>query len=249
ERYGDEIAVATVSRLDGVSIDQYTLALAQRWRLGDSGRDDGVLILVAPGERKVRIEVGFGLESALTDTDAQTLIATHFVPPFRAGDLDGGVRDGTLAVMAHLANRGSGAAGTRSSGHSMVVPLVFAGLFAATHFLGKRLRKQVIETVIGAGIAAVLVNAISGQWLLALVAGAIAGVVMFKHAQRVPTLHGDPSLNSAPDKSEYPPEPTHTEGNNPEHLGGQGRNPSASESGRGQGEGGGFGGGGASGGW
>ena len=71
----NEIAVVTVTSLEGLSIEDYTVGLAQKWGVGKKGKDNGVVLLVAPKEREVRIEVGYGLESVLTDAQSVQIIA------------------------------------------------------------------------------------------------------------------------------------------------------------------------------
>jgi len=70
----NEVAVVTVASLEGLSIESYTMGLAEKWGVGKEGKDNGVILLVAPNERKVRVEVGYGLEPVLTDSKAQQVI-------------------------------------------------------------------------------------------------------------------------------------------------------------------------------
>lgn len=93
-----EIAVATVDSLDGVSIDEYANRLFKEWGVGQGKQDNGVLILVAPNEREMRIEVGYGLEGVLPDGLAGQIIRDDFTPRFRDGDYAGGIRDGVNRV-------------------------------------------------------------------------------------------------------------------------------------------------------
>jgi uncharacterized protein len=98
----DQVVVATVASLQGETIEVYANRLFKRWELGQKDKNNGVLLLVAPTERKVRIEVGYGLESTLTNAIAQAIIDESLVPRFRAGDLAGGVANGVGDIVTVL---------------------------------------------------------------------------------------------------------------------------------------------------
>lgn len=100
ERTGKQLAVATVSSLQGTSVEDYGNRLFREWKLGDKDRNDGALLLVAPNERKVRIEVGYGLEGDLTDAVSRLIIENAILPRFKAGDFAGGISRGADDVMA-----------------------------------------------------------------------------------------------------------------------------------------------------
>ncbi|TIY02136.1 MAG: YgcG family protein, partial [Mesorhizobium sp.] len=87
----DQIVVATVPSLDGEEIEPYANRLFRAWKLGQAGEDNGVLLLVANNDRKMRIEVGYGLEGTLTDLHTRLIIENDMVPAFRAGDFSGGI--------------------------------------------------------------------------------------------------------------------------------------------------------------
>lgn len=94
----DQIAVVTVPSLDGYAIEDYGIGLARKWQIGQKGKDNGILLIVAPNERKVRIEVGRRLEPVMTDTLSKIIIQNAILPKFRRGDFSGGVRDGVRDV-------------------------------------------------------------------------------------------------------------------------------------------------------
>jgi uncharacterized protein len=102
EKTTDQFVVATVNSLQGQSIEVYANRLANRWEIGQKDKNNGVLLLVAPTERKVRIEVGYGLESTLTNAIAQEIIDQTIVPRFRAGDMAGGVASGVGDIVTVL---------------------------------------------------------------------------------------------------------------------------------------------------
>ncbi len=98
----DQFVVATIPSLQGTSIEDYANRLFRFWKLGQEKKNNGVLLLVAPSERKVRIEVGYGLEGILTDAVSSTIIQTTILPAFRAGDMAGGIVKGADAVLEIL---------------------------------------------------------------------------------------------------------------------------------------------------
>ena len=87
----DQIAVATIPSLDGEDIEAYANRLFRFWQLGQVDKNNGVLLLVAKNDRRMRIEVGYGLESTLTNQRAARIIEDDMVPAFRAGDFSGGI--------------------------------------------------------------------------------------------------------------------------------------------------------------
>ncbi|MFA5962382.1 MAG: TPM domain-containing protein [Sphingomonas sp.] len=104
---GHQFVIVTVTSLGGHKIEDYGLALGNFWRLGRKGANDGVLLIVAPTERKVRIEVGRGLESTLTNARAKAIIDDDILPAFRSGDMSGGIVAGTGKIIDLLAPVGA----------------------------------------------------------------------------------------------------------------------------------------------
>ncbi|WP_442583669.1 TPM domain-containing protein [Mesorhizobium sp. ASY16-5R] len=91
KKSSDQIVVATVDSLDGEAIEPYANRLFRAWNLGQAGENNGILLLVAKTDRKMRIEVGYGLEGTLTDLHSKLIIENTMVPAFRAGDFSGGI--------------------------------------------------------------------------------------------------------------------------------------------------------------
>jgi uncharacterized protein len=102
DRTTDQIVVATVRSLEGREIEDYANRLFRHWQLGQREKNNGALLLVAPNERKVRIEVGYGLEGALTDALSKVIITTAVAPRFRQGDFAGGIDAGVDAMLSIL---------------------------------------------------------------------------------------------------------------------------------------------------
>jgi uncharacterized protein len=109
DRTTDQIAVLTVATLDGESVEEFALKVFEAWKLGQKGKDNGVLVVVAPRERRMRIEVGYGLEGTLTDLHASRIIRDVMTPRFKTGDYDGGVEAGVAAIVARLTGDASAA--------------------------------------------------------------------------------------------------------------------------------------------
>lgn len=101
-RTGHQFVVVTTPSLGGEDIAAYSLRHANRWGIGRKGQDDGLLLMVAPNERQVRIEVGFGLERTLPDELCSAILQQHVLPRFRDGDLPGGVTAGVTSLIERL---------------------------------------------------------------------------------------------------------------------------------------------------
>jgi uncharacterized protein len=99
---GRQLVVATLPSLQGLEIEEYGYQLGRAWKLGGEKTDDGAVLIVAPNERKVRIEVGYGLEPVLTDALSSVIIQSAILPKFKAGDMEGGVVAGTDALIQQL---------------------------------------------------------------------------------------------------------------------------------------------------
>jgi uncharacterized protein len=100
---GHQLVVATVPDLQGYEIEDYGYQLGRTWALGKKGVNDGVILLVAPKERKVRIEVGYGLEPVLTDALTSVILQTKVLPQFKQGRMEQGIVDGAEAIVQQLA--------------------------------------------------------------------------------------------------------------------------------------------------
>ncbi len=95
----NQIVVLIISSLEGEILEEYSLKVAETWQVGQKGRDNGVLLLVAIDDRKMRIEVGYGLEGDLTDALSNQIIRNELAPNFRQGDYNQGITDGVNAIM------------------------------------------------------------------------------------------------------------------------------------------------------
>ena len=102
QKNGDQLVVVTLPNLQDQTIEDYGYQLGRAWGIGEKGKSNGVLFIIAPVEHKVRIEVGYGLEPVLTDGLSSVILQTAVLPKFRTGDVEGGVVAGTDAIIEQL---------------------------------------------------------------------------------------------------------------------------------------------------
>jgi len=102
ESTGNQIAVLTIPTIDSDSVEEFATRVFESWKLGRKGEDNGVLVVVVPQDRKMRIEVGYGLEGTLTDVVAARIIRNVMTPRFKSGDYDKGIEEGAAAIVATL---------------------------------------------------------------------------------------------------------------------------------------------------
>jgi uncharacterized protein len=102
---GAELAVVVVASLDGQSVEEFAEKLFKMWGIGKAGKDNGLLLLWSTGDRKVRIEVGYGLEGTIPDGKAGAILDAYVIPKFKAGQFDEGIIAGVAAVGMALGNQ------------------------------------------------------------------------------------------------------------------------------------------------
>lgn len=103
QQSGRQLVVATIPDLQGYDISDYGYRLGRAWGIGDKDKNDGALLIVAPNERRVRIEVGYGLEGVITDALSSQIIRNAITPRFKAGDMPGGIAAGAEEIGTLLA--------------------------------------------------------------------------------------------------------------------------------------------------
>jgi uncharacterized protein len=104
---GQQVVVVTVGSLQGYPIEDFGYQLGRHWGIGQQGKNTGAILIVAPNERKVRIEVGYGLEGQLTDAASRIIIEREILPSFRRGDFNAGVVAGTASIVTLLSGDAS----------------------------------------------------------------------------------------------------------------------------------------------
>jgi uncharacterized protein len=245
-RKGSQIAVLIVPTTQPEEIEQYSIRVAEAWKIGRKKIDDGAILLVAKNDRKLRIEVGYGLEGALTDVTSKRIIDEIITPKFRSGDFAGGISDGVDRMIGVIDGEPLPAPPARpqsSSGSSTnwfaffnpTNPFVIIGVL----FLGNMMR-SLLGRLVGSAVAGGIVGLLAWYFVGSLIfAGiAFAAVALF-------TMISDGFHSST----------TYTHGSggwsrtSSSSGGGWSSGSSSSDSGSFSGGGGSFGGGGASGSW
>jgi uncharacterized protein len=102
DKTGRQLVVATVPSLQGYEIEEYANPLFRAWKIGEKKENNGLLFLIAPNERKVRVEVGYGLEGVVTDALSSVILQQRVLPRFKAGDMEGGIVSGATALIDQL---------------------------------------------------------------------------------------------------------------------------------------------------
>ncbi len=103
KKTGVQIAVVTLSSLQGNAVEDVALDIGRKWGIGQKGKNNGIVILVATGDRKMRIEVGYGLEGIIPDGKAGRIRDDYMIPQFKQGNMEKGIINGTIAVASEIA--------------------------------------------------------------------------------------------------------------------------------------------------
>lgn len=186
-RKGAQVVVLILPSTQPESIEQFGIRLLEAWKIGRKGVDDGVMLIVAKDDRKLRIEVGYGLEGALNDATAKRIIAEIITPRFKTGDFSGGVSAGVDAILqvvdgeALPAPKASGLAD--SGGMLSLGDIPEFVLFAV--LLGIVLGGTVLRHLLGNLLGCTVAGGVSGAlgWLLigglgGIIGGALAGIFL-----------------------------------------------------------------------
>ncbi len=130
---GTQVVVHTTPSLEGLDVETYSIRVAEAWRIGRKKLDDGVILTIAPNERKVRIEVGYGLEGAIPDALASRIIQEEILPSFRTGRFADGIERGVDSILRLAAGEQLPAPARRQPrtdrGSDPLFLLVYGGLF------------------------------------------------------------------------------------------------------------------------
>jgi len=166
----NQVAVLILSSLEGEPLESFTHRVATTWKLGQKGTDNGVLFLIAMRERKIRFEVGYGLEGTLTDARSAQIIRSEIIPRFRDGDASGGVAAGVAAILKTIEGTYQAsdkmAPGLDSDAMGQVVVAVIVGLMVG---LGLMSVNRLLGPIAGTGLSVLL-----APWLVpALITGGI----------------------------------------------------------------------------
>jgi len=140
----EQVVVVTLPNLQGFAIEDYGYQLGRHWGIGQEGEDNGALLIVAEEERKVRIEVGYGLEGRLTDADASVIINRVITPAFKQGDFQAGIFNGASAMIQVLGGDPLAVSGGQQSRtvqekpNAGMVALFFIIMMSVVFFIGSR---------------------------------------------------------------------------------------------------------------
>jgi len=153
-----QVVVVTLDSLQGFSIEDYGYQLGRYWGIGQKGKNTGAMLIVVPKERKVRIEVGYGLEGTLTDAISRTIIENDILPNFKRGDYNAGVMAGTTSILKVLggdetvepSNAGSGTSTAANDDSGSAWPLLlFVAVWLLIIFLRHRMGPTLGPRTIG----------------------------------------------------------------------------------------------------
>ena len=232
-RKGSQIAVLIVPTTAPETIEQYSLRVAETWKIGRKKIDDGALVVVAKDDRKLRIEVGYGLEGVLTDVTSKRIIDEVITPRFRSGDFAGGISSGVDRIIRVIDGEKLPAPEPKprfdSSGFDgSYLSFILVGLFMVGGILRVTLGR-LVAAVLMAGLAALIAWFVVSIWIAPVLAGIVAFLV---------TLFGEATTSGRGNSG--------WSGSGGSYSGSSSSSSSSSDSGGGGGS---FGGGGASGSW
>jgi uncharacterized protein len=243
-RKGSQIAVLIVPTTEPETIEQYSIRVAEAWKIGRKKVDDGALLVVAKNDRKLRIEVGYGLEGALNDVTSKRIIDEIITPKFKSGDLAGGISAGVERIIGVIDGEPLPAPPPRPQRQgdnsdltqflnpfnpfTIIIVLVLGGVFRSVF-------GRLFGSITTGGLIGIVAWFIFGSLILSGIAGVIASIfTMFSDSITAATPRGRGGWSGGSSGSSW---------------GGSSGGSSSSDSGGFSGGGGSFGGGGASGSW
>jgi uncharacterized protein len=199
-RKGTQIAVLMVPTTEPETIEQFSIRVAEAWKIGRKKIDDGALLVIAKNDRKLRIEVGYGLEGALTDVTSKRIIDEIITPKFRSGDFAGGISDGVDRIIGVADGEPLPAPVVRTQRDSspflspeffnptnpfvIIAVLIFGGIL-------RRALGRLIGSVATGGLVALVAWYLIGSVFFSLIAGAVASVfTMFSDGVTAPSSAG-----------------------------------------------------------
>jgi uncharacterized protein len=144
---GAQIVVALFPSLEGESLEDFSIRLAEKWRIGRKALDDGVIVLVFLQERKLRLEVGYGLEGAIPDIEAARIIREVMAPRFREGRIEAGLEAAARALYARVESKSPAERRATGRGRSSALPLWgIVGFFAILAVIAVMLLREAATT-------------------------------------------------------------------------------------------------------
>jgi uncharacterized protein len=181
-RKGSQVAVLIVPTTQPETIEQFSIRVAEAWKIGRRKIDDGALLVVAKNDHKLRIEVGYGLEGALTDVTARRIIDEIIVPHFKTGDFTGGISAGVDRIIRIIDGEPLPAPRPEVS-HGVDPNMFFDIIFSPFGFIGyaaiAAMMRGLLGRLLGSGVTAGVVGAIVWFLLSSIAVSAIFGVAAF----------------------------------------------------------------------
>ena len=178
---GVQVAVLMVPTVEPESIEQYAVRVFEQWKLGRKRIDDGVLLVVAKNDRKLRIEVGYGLEGAINDATAKRIISDDIVPHFKHGDFAAGIDAGVSRILRVAGGEALPPPAQHGAGHPLSLPfdpmLLFLGFIFANPLT--RMLQPLTGRIPAAGLISIAFGTGVGVFFASLVGGLVAGVIIF----------------------------------------------------------------------
>lgn len=181
-----QVVVVTLKSLEGYDISDYGYQLGRYWKIGQKGKDNGLLIIIAPHDHKVRIEVGYGLEGEITDAQANDLILTKMVPRFKQKDVYGGIKN-TMEEIKEIISKEYQAEPVKEKSHLFyilliaLIPLLVLIFWAGTYYFSKQVMvilKLTASLFIG-GIVGMLVWIVSHLVIISAIVGLIVFIITY----------------------------------------------------------------------
>src|ERR1700712_5367461 len=198
-RKGSQIAVLIVPSTDGEAIEQFSLRVAETWKIGRKKIDDGAVLVIAKNDRHLRVEVGYGLEGALTDVTAKRIIDEEITPKFKSGDFAGGVSAGVNRMIRvidgeklpapeppHWQNTGLFDVSDMFNPFLLIPVFLFGGVMRS--MLGR-----LVGSVVSGGVVTLLAWFLFGSLAAAMIAGVISFVFVLFNDAITPSTTGSRS--------------------------------------------------------
>ena len=202
----NQLVVVTIPDLQGFAIADYANRLGRHWGIGTADKNNGVILLIAPEERKLRIEVGYGLEGALPDVTASLIIQREIYPHFRKSDYAGGVTQGVDSILEAIAGEYTPSPEPTKAGDKFnenvggFMPLFFLAVFFIPELLRRRGMRRVGNAAFPAGFVGLMATVISGNFLVGLILTVLVFGLVFVISSSKPP---DQSSGNNPNRSDH----------------------------------------------
>lgn len=186
DKTSNQLVVVTVPSLNGNDIADYANRLGRHWQIGTADDDNGVLLVIAPNDRKIRIEVGYGLEGALTDSLSSVIIQREILPPFRNKNYSLGISQGVNAILAAVKGEYTAPTKTKSDTSDHIseklggfLPLIFIAMVGIPELLRRKGLKKASNGAFPAGFAGLFGMLAANSLLIGLLATLVVFLVIY----------------------------------------------------------------------